>query len=629
MKKVILATLILFSTLTTFSQNSGLVFNPLYKPFYHGVASGDPLHNRVIIWTRVTPDAGFVGTANVDWRVALDTGMVNIVQYGTVGTDQSKDYTVKVDVTGLTPNTYYYYEFTFNNMHSIRGRTRTAPLAMQDSLRFGIVSCSNYEAGFFNVYRVLKERNDVDAIIHLGDYIYEYEHNGYAYNSTVGRTFEPTSEIIALSDYRARYSCYKLDEDLLRLHQQYPFIIVWDDHESANDSWMNGAENHSAAEGSWVDRKTASQQAFMEWLPVRPKTQGNFTEIYRKIQFGPLMDLLMLDTRLIGREEQAGTTGSTVNNQNRTLLGSTQFNWLISNLAVTNSQWKIIGQQVMMAPLKIAGVGVNGDQWDGYPAERTKIISQVLTNDFKNLVVLTGDIHCSWANDIPTANYQSNGNGSAFVEMVTPAVTSPAFPINVGSTIIRAANNHIKWVDLSARGFIILSVSQLRAQGDWFFVNTINSRSGAHSHASSWYVNANERNLRNSSSIMLPRYDMDKTPAPEWQRTFVLPVDTTTPPDTTVIDTNISIIQHQMAVLGVYPNPFSTGISVQIYVPEDMDLQMSLFDLQGKQVAIKEFAQQAHGLHFLTMEMGAIPNAVYILNIRTKYGIKSVKLVKE
>lgn len=628
MRKVVFVTLLFLSGLETFSQNNGLVFNPQFKPFYHGVASGDPLHDRVIIWTRVTPDSGFAGIANVDWRVALDTGMINIVQYGTTTTDQSVDFTVKVDVTGLTPNTYYYYEFTFNNMHSIRGRTRTAPLAMQDSLRFGIVSCSNYEAGYFNVYRVLKERNDVDAIIHLGDYIYEYEHNGYAYNSSVGRIFAPSTEIIALSDYRTRYSCYKLDEDLIRLHQQYPFIIVWDDHESANDSWKDGAGNHSSSEGSWVDRKAASQQAFMEWLPVRPKTLGNFTEIYRKIQFGPLMDLLMLDTRLIGREEQAGTTGSTVTNPNRTILGTTQYNWLVSNLSSATAQWKIIGQQVMMAPLKVAGIGVNDDQWDGYPAERTKIISHVMTNDIKNIVVLTGDIHCSWANDIPTANYQSNGTGSAFVEMVTPAITSPAFPINVGASIIKTANNHIKWVDLSARGFIILSVTQQRAQGDWFFVNTITSKSSAYSHASSWYVNAGERNLKNSVSIMPTRHDMYKIPAPEWQRTFVQPVDTT-PVDTTPVDTNISIIQHEMAVVGVYPNPFSTGISVQIYVPIDMEIQLALLDLQGRQIANKDIAQQPHGLHFLTMEMGYIPNGIYILQIRTKYGTKAVKLVKE
>lgn len=628
MRKFVFVTLIILSNLKSFSQNNGLVFNPQFKPFYHGVASGDPLHDRVIIWTRVTPDSGFATIANVDWRVALDTGMINIVQYGTTTTDQSMDFTVKVDVTGLTPNTYYYYEFTYNNMHSIRGRTRTAPLAMQDSLRFGIVSCSNYEAGYFNVYRVLKERNDVDAIIHLGDYIYEYEHNGYAYNSSVGRTFAPSTEIIALSDYRTRYSCYKLDEDLIRLHQQYPFIIVWDDHESANDSWMNGADNHSSSEGSWVDRKAASQQAFMEWLPIRPKSQGNFTEIYRKIQFGPLMDLLMLDTRLIGREEQAGTTGSTVTNQNRTLLGTAQYNWLLSNLNSTATQWKIIGQQVMMAPLKVAGIGVNDDQWDGYPAERTKIISHVMTNDIKNIVVLTGDIHCSWANDIPTANYQSNGNGSAFVEMVTPAVTSPAFPINVGVNIIKAANNHIKWVDLSSRGFIIFTVTQARAQGDWFFVSTINSKSSAFNHASSWYVNAGERNLKNSQSIMPTRHDMDKIPAPDWQRQFIHPVDTT-PVDTTPVDSNISIIQHDMAVVGVFPNPFSTGISVQLYVPIDMDIQLVLFDLQGKEIALKEYQQQQKGLHFLAMEMAYIPNGIYVLQIRTKFGIKAVKLIKE
>ncbi|MBL0913713.1 MAG: alkaline phosphatase D family protein [Bacteroidia bacterium] len=597
-----------------------LSFNPALKPFYHGVASGDPLGDRVIIWTRVTPDSGFAGAASVEWRMALDTGMTQIVQSGTHTTHDSVDYTVKVDVTGLSPNTYYYYEFTYNQKHSIRGRTRTTPVSMQDSLRFAVVSCSNYEAGFFNVYHVITERNDVDALIHLGDYIYEYEHNGYAFNSTANRVWEPSSEIITLADYRTRYSCYKLDDDLIRLHQQYPFIMVWDDHESANDSWMNGAENHDASEGPWIDRKRASQRAYMEWLPIRPRNQGNIQEIYRKINFGPLVDLLMLDTRLIGREQQSGTTGSTVNDPNRTLLGTTQYNWLTSNLMTNAVQWKVMAQQVMMAPLKVAGFAINGDQWDGYPAERNKIMSFVLANDIRDVAVLTGDIHCSWGNDIPTANYQSNGSGSAFVEFVTPSITSPGFPVGVGAGVVKLMNPHVKFVNLDLHGFILLDINQLRIQSDWFFVNTIDQASNGYTYGDSWYENHNERFLRHTSTVAFPRHDMDKIPAPKWPREY----------EEVIVDPPTSTQEEESAVVvGVYPNPFTEGISLQLYLPQASNVQLRLLDMSGRLLALRNVSQQPAGLGFLTMDLQSTPAGIYLLQVRTAGGEQVLRIVKQ
>lgn len=623
MKNLFLALSILCGISVAWAQEPqvrSLTFNPALKPFYHGVASGDPLADRVIIWTRVSPDSGFAGPATVEWRMALDTGMTQVVQSGTHTTHDSVDYTVKVDVTGLSANTYYYYEFTYNQKHSIRGRTRTAPSAMQDSLRFAVVSCSNYEAGFFNVYRVLTERNDVDALIHLGDYIYEYEHNGYAFNSTANRVWEPSNEIITLADYRARYSCYKLDDDLIRLHQQYPFIMVWDDHESANDSWMNGAENHDASEGPWIDRKRASQRAYMEWLPIRPKNQGNIEEIYRKINFGPLVDLLMLDTRLIGREEQSGTSGSTVNDPNRTLLGTTQYNWLTANLMSGATRWKVIGQQVMMAPLKVAGFAINGDQWDGYPAERNRIMSFVLANDIKDVVVITGDIHSSWANDVPTANYQSNGSGSAFVEFVTPSITSPGFPVGVGSGVVKLMNPHIKYANLDEHGFIILDINQQRIQSDWFYVNTIDQNNSNYHYGDSWYENHNERFLRHTSTVAFPRHDMDRVPAPKWPRTYEEPV--VNPPTS-------AESYDPTAVIGIYPNPFTEGISIQMYLPQASDLQLRLLDMSGRLVALRNISQQAAGLSFVTMDLQNTAAGIYLLHIRTDKMEKAVRIVKQ
>lgn len=325
--------------LISFSQEHVSRLNNCMAPFYHGVASGDPLHDRVIIWTRVTPDSNFTGNISVNWRVATDTSMINIISNGIVMTDISKDYTVKVDATGLAENTWYYYEFSALGYNSIRGRTRTATQSNVDSLRFAVVSCANYEAGFFNVYKVIKERNDIDAVLALGDYIYEYESGGYSPNPNAGREWFPQTEITTLTDYRTRYSTYYLDEDLMRLHQQYPFIVIWDDHESANDSWKDGAENHTdVSEGMWSNRKSFAKQAFFEWLPIRVTGTTDPYQIYRDISFGNLVEFVMLDTRLHGRDAQDGTTSSTVTDVNRQMLGADQFSWLSNRLSNTNSQ---------------------------------------------------------------------------------------------------------------------------------------------------------------------------------------------------------------------------------------------------------------------------------------------------
>ncbi|MCX7743923.1 MAG: alkaline phosphatase D family protein [Flavobacteriales bacterium] len=604
--------------LQLFSQNPRpLTLNPQLRPFYHGVASGDPLHDRVIIWTRLTPDTNFTAPADVAWRVALDTGMTQIVQQGVYTTDINRDYTVKVDVTGLQPNTWYYYEFTYNNRHSIRGRTKTAPLGMKDSLRFAVVSCANYESGYFNAYRVIKERNDIDAVIHLGDYIYEYETGGYALNNNVNTLFEPTHEIITLSDYRARYSQIHLDQDLMRLHQQYPFITVWDDHESANDAWMNGAENHNTGEGPWDVRKSNAQQAYFEWLPIRPVSNGNNEMIYRRIKYGNLVEFFMLDTRLHGREEQAGTTGSTVNNANRTILGADQYQWLTAGLAATTSRWKVLGNQVMFAPLKVFGIGVNGDQWDGYPAERNKIMSFVLANDIKDVVVITGDIHTAWANDVPTANYQSNGTGSAFVEFVTTSVTSPGFPFNVGASVIQAANNHIKYINLVDHGFLILDINQNRAQSDYFYVNTLDQSSNVYNWGASWYVNHNERHLRSTNTASFPRAELNQVQAPLWPRTFI-PTNTT----------SNSSYETEIIPLAVYPNPFNDMVYIQYHVASLQDVSFTVSDINGKIISNETFKQVLPGVHSYLLSLNVAPGT-YCLQVKTNQQIhKTVRIIK-
>lgn len=600
-KKILIVFLLLIGSFATlYSQGERvLVLNPLLKPFYHGVASGDPLTNKVIIWTRLTPDTGFVGSANVDWRVALDTGMTSIVQSGTHTTDISRDYTVKVDVTGLQPNTWYYYEFTYNGDNSIRGRTKTTPVGMKDSLRFAVVSCADYQEGYFNAYKVIKDRNDIDAVIHLGDYMYE---DGEDAGAPGGRTHEPTHEMIDLFDYRTRLSQYHLDEDLMRLHQQYPFIMVWDDHEFANNSWKDGADNHTeGAEGTWVNRKNYSKQAYYEWLPVRPQIISGDSILYRKIAYGNLLDLIMVDTRIHGREEQAGTTGSIVNDPGRTILGTDQYTWVVQNLVSSTASWKILGNQVMFAPLQVAGIAVNEDQWDGYPAERNSIISQVLANNVEGVVVLTGDIHTAWGNDVPTANYESNGDGSAFVEYVTPSITSTNSPVGgIGETVIQLANNHMKYINLTDHGFIILDVNQVRAQSDWFYVNTLTTSSGSYHWDESWYVNHNERHLRNTNTAAFPRAELNHLQAPPWPR---------------VVSGTSGIEEEENILMGVYPNPFTDAIYVQYHLESTSMVELEITDLNGKVVltTVPEF--YVAGIHATSLQLN-VSAGVYLVKLR-------------
>lgn len=482
-KKLTLVLLSLIAFLNyTLAQNTRSSISYTEAPFFHGVASGDPLPSQVMIWTKVTPPSGAITEIDVFWQIATDTAFLNIVNFGKTTTTDASDFTVKIDVCGLQPNTYYYYVFRALDKNSIIGRTKTAPIGLNLNARYAVASCSNYEHGFFNAYESMANRNDLDAVIHLGDYYYEYESGGFSSDVVTddwGRTVLPTNEAINLADYRTRHSHYKLDNQLQLVHQMYPFITTWDDHETANDSYKNGAENHDpATEGPWVNRKVSSFQAYNEWMPVRSDTT-NLGKVWRKLEYGNLLDLIILDTRIWGRDEQ--DMGET-NNPNHKLLGDDQFEWLENQLLDTTSQWKIICNQMMMAPLEIFGIAVNADQWDGYNSERNRLINFIETHNIKNVVVLTGDIHTSWVNKVP-----GNSTGTAATEFVVTSVTSPGLDVietalgqlpswllNLfgGSipAVIKSFNSHMEYVNIEDHGYMVFNVNQTKAQGDYVFV---------------------------------------------------------------------------------------------------------------------------------------------------------------
>jgi alkaline phosphatase D len=273
--------------------------------FGHGVASGDPQHDRVVIWTRVTPESA--GPVPVRWIVARDEALSDIVKTGVIQASDARDYTVKTDVTGLRAGAPYFYGFRAGQSHSPVGKTRTLPRGRLESLKLAIVSCASYPHGFFNVYQAIAQRGDADVVVHLGDYIYEYGLSGFGGDTGIalGRIPSPQVECIHLADYRLRHAQYKSEPELQAVHAMAPWIVVWDDHEVANDSWTGGAENHQPNEGSWADRKRAALQAYYEWMPIREPESGHaFEAINRSFQFGDLFTLIMLETRLLARTKQ-------------------------------------------------------------------------------------------------------------------------------------------------------------------------------------------------------------------------------------------------------------------------------------------------------------------------------------
>lgn len=488
--------------------------------FLHGVASGDPLPDGVLLWTRVTPTpeavpgSGLGPATAVGWEVAEDKAFSRIVASGSVTATAASDHTVKADVRGLRPQTPYWYRFTAGGTVSPAGRTLTAPAAgtTTPGIRFGVVSCANWESGYFSAYRHLAARTDLHAVLHLGDYIYEYQTGGYPEAKYVVRQHEPKNEIVSLSDYRTRHGKYKTDGDLQALHAAHPIVAIWDDHEFADNTWSDGAGNHTpGTEGDWAARAAAAKQAYFEWMPVRPSIAGT---VYRRLQFGTLADLHLLDLRSF-RSEQAKTGSGSVDDPERTLTGRAQLDWLKSGLAASNATWKLVGTSVMISPVAFAslpaylmkplahllglpegGIAVNTDQWDGYTDDRKELLGHLKDRNVKNTVFLTGDIHMAWANDVPVNMATYPGSGTVATEFVVTSVTSdniddmlhvaPHTLSVVAEGAIKAANWHVKWLDMDSHGYGVLDVTAERSQMDYYVVSDKRRQDASSSWARSY-----------------------------------------------------------------------------------------------------------------------------------------------
>ncbi|QLE84362.1 alkaline phosphatase [Shewanella sp. Scap07] len=518
--------------------------------FLHGVASGDPSHSAIILWTRVTPEQA--ADVTVSWEVATDAEFTDLVTNGEMTTTAARDYTVKVDAIGLNAGTTYYYRFKVAEVLSPTGITSTLPEGQVEQVKLAVFSCANYPAGHFNVYDLALQHDDIDAVVHLGDYLYEYARGEYASENAeqLNRQVLPEGELLELADYRTRYGQYRSDAALQQLHGKLPFITVWDDHEVCNDAWLDGAENHNEGEGDYQSRKSQALQAYFEWLPIRPWQEGNHQEIYRSFSFGDLVDLHMLDTRLLGRDKQldyadyldpntgaidAARFGQDVTSNDRTMLGAEQLQWLQAQLLTSTAKWQLLGQQVLMgqmllpaaiatqqlsvtefgelvalmqiaqrleqndptvttfeytfyvenqhrltpeaiALVQMPAIPYNLDAWDGYAYEREVILATAKSQQ-KNLVVIAGDTHNAWANELT----DSHGDKVA-VEFATSSVSSPGLEYYLGIEAEAQAQTEagivglvdgLKYTNLRDRGFMVMTFTDAQVSADWHYVDTV------------------------------------------------------------------------------------------------------------------------------------------------------------
>lgn len=642
--------------------------NPDWAPFYHGVASGDPLEDRVIIWTRVTPDEIGNDPIEVSWKMATDLDFENLVASGTFSTSAERDYTVKVDVEGLQAGTTYYYYFTALDKNSLIGKTKTTPTNDQVSqLKFGVVSCSNYQAGYFNAYQRLSERTDLDAIIHLGDYIYEYGNGVYGDSNLFDiRLLEPGTEIVTLEEYRSRYSTYRLDTSLARVHQQHPFITVWDDHESANDAYVDGAQNHTeATEGSWESRKAVAKQAYFEWIPIR---ENDESRVYRNISYGNLMDLILLDTRLEGREEQIlDVTDPALQASDRTLLGATQKAWFFDQLSQSTAKWKVIGQQVIVAEFNVGWATLADptftfdqlestflDIWDGYPAERAEVLQYIADNSIENTVILTGDFHSTFAFDVapnpvnlvfqtipglgdfpfynPSDTYDpATGIGSVAVEFATPSISSANFDENTdlatAQTLQFQINNpiepfpgfslgnpnpHLKYNNLIDHGYFILDIQDAQVQADWYY-GAINEVQSEEFFEEGWKTADGENHLTQAAAPSVPKPVQD-TPAPN-------------DPPQTGSSTKSDESAKNFALLSLYPNPSQRNQTLHFSLTEKEQVEITLYQASGEFVRTLLNQELQAGIFSLLVDGSDLPKGAYIYQIRVGKAAYSAKVI--
>ena len=483
--------------------------------FQHGVASGDPLQDRVVLWTRLTaPEAGPI---NLTWELASEPDFKDVVRTGEATARPEDDHSVRVDPAGLQAGSRYFYRFHALSQTSPSGRTRTLPPGDVAHLRFAQVSCAKFNAGFFNAYARIAERDDLQFLLHLGDYIYEAANvppAGQTPGADIGRAFEPLHECKTLADYRMRYNQYRRDPDVQKMHAALPIISTVDDHEFADGAWRGGADVHDESrDGPWSDRVRTALRVRWEWLPVRHPDPGDPLRVYRSVHFGELADLFLINTRMY-RDQPAPAPG--MHDPARTQLGPAQRDWLFGELDGSKAAWRILGNPSVLGTtwkkdlpeslklpllktklINAQGDGPDFDQWDGYPAERNLLFKHFRDGRARNIVVLSGDIHICLAQELRVDPFDEAEEPVA-VEFINTSLTSQNFDDKMKWAArtqsipyerdLMAAFPHMKYMDLDSHGYNVVDVTPERVQVEWWLVDTVLQRTQAESLGASWKV---------------------------------------------------------------------------------------------------------------------------------------------
>jgi alkaline phosphatase D len=626
-----------------------LIYLEQLRPFYHGVASGDPQQNSVIIWTRVTTEVD--GPVQVAYEMATDKEMTNIISSGNLTAHPDMDYCVKEDVMGLDPGTTYYYQFSYDGDKSIIGRTRTLPAdGSKDHLRLAVISCVNYQWGFFNALERIAERDDLDAVIHMGDYIYEYSSEDYTHPD-FGKFFphNPDKEIVSMADYRLRYSQYRLDPMMIRMHQQHPMIAVWDDHESTNDSYRDGAENHQDGEGEWSDRVDIATSVYAEWMPIRIPDMNDKRKIYRSFKFGDMLDLYMMELRLTGKDQPAGSKASgqaitdidpielqTILSADVNMIDGEQFQWLTTGIISSSANWKIMGSSVMMVPFP--GF-FNPDAWDGYYTQREILFGTLLQAGTSNVGTISGDFHMSFATNLVSSAYNDPANSQIVgFEFTTPSVTSanineqslPLVPIvdpATGDTTFVApidirlpersplaqvlesdVVNGTPWfhyANSDQHGYMVLDVQEDRIQTDWFFVPIL-EKSNIETSGASAVVNSGNPLV----SVNTNGAATGKTNAPE-----LAPFPSV-----------LSVEDDGVLPMGVFPNPANHTTQVSFAINKPQNINLSLYDFNGVEIAKIGNKFFNKGVQAIEMNITNYPTGNYFIKIETSNSTETIPL---
>lgn len=490
--------------------------------FRHGIASGEPAPDSILLWTRITTEKA---VASVKWIMATDIAMNKIVQQGEVTTTQSSDYTVKVVVNNLAPGKTYYYQFQFANTYSEIGRTKTLAEGELSELRMAVVSCSNLPFGFFNAYEDIAQQSDLDVVVHLGDYLYEYGPEGYGgeVGKKLNRNHEPSHETVTLNDYRIRHGQYKADRASRLMHAAHPLIAIWDDHESTNNPYKQGAQNHQPdSEGDWGERRAASLQAYFEWMPVKdPVHKNDRMKMWRQFEFGDLVSMVTLETRHTGRDQQVdyaeylptldsdekaqAFTRDVLWDEERQMLSTDMQRFYRDAVAARKTSWQLVANQIPMARTHVPPVSdiippaaadsndplaaernalqllsrfnlpLYTDTWDGYPVAREAFYALNKAHQCQDLVVLTGDSHSFWLNQLFDADGDSMG-----VEIGTTGVTSPGDFIYFSQDIAQQMddrlaqhNQEVLWTDGVTKGYTRLLIQRDTIDVDYVGVSTV------------------------------------------------------------------------------------------------------------------------------------------------------------